>query len=84
MTASNPLALILLPGWSGWGAVLAPNPARDIVRRSVQNINADWDAAPRYNFTERDIVVKQGVRTVKTYQVMMIDGSPYNRLTAVN
>jgi hypothetical protein len=61
----------------------APNPSQ-IVERSVANTNRDWNAAPQYNFTERDIIVKHGVKTVKTYQVMMLDGSPYNKLIAIN
>jgi hypothetical protein len=55
----------------------------EIVQRSVENTMADWVAAPQYSFTERDITIKNGKRTVKTYQVLMLDGSPYNKLIAV-
>ena len=61
----------------------APDQARDIVRRSVENTNADWKAAPQYDFTEKDVVTRHGQRTEKTFRVTMIDGSPYNRLIAV-
>ncbi len=59
-----------------------PN-AGDIVRRSVANTQADWQNAPKYSFTERDVITKS-VETTKTYRVLMIDGSPYNKLLAVN
>lgn len=61
----------------------AQNPFA-IVQRSVANTNHDWALAPQYNFTEHDIIVKHGVTTVKTYQVLMIDGTPYDKLTSEN
>src|SRR5215469_5162061 len=67
-----------------WGAPAASAQAGQIVQRSVQNTNADWDAAPQYNFTERDIITKGDERTEKTFQVVMIDGSPYNKLIATH
>jgi len=65
----------------------APAPVPDaaqIVQRSVTATTNDWNAAPGYNFTERDIIVKHGVKTVKKYQVLMLDGSPYNKLIAID
>lgn len=62
------------------GAALEPPNVMEIVRRSVDNTNADWAAAPHYTFTERDITTKNGRRTAKTYQVLMLNGSPYNKL----
>jgi hypothetical protein len=52
-----------------------------IVERSVAAENADWAAQPGYNFmqTERD---DDG--PANTYRVMMILGSRYRELTAVN
>ena len=47
-------------------------------------MDANWQAAPHYDFTERDVTVKPGVRTLKIYDVQMIDGSTYSRLVAVN
>ena len=66
------------------GLAVGPNQAVEIVRRSVTNTQADWNAAPQYDFTERDVGIRNGKRTVKTYSVMMIEGSPYNKLIAVN
>jgi hypothetical protein len=61
----------------------ATSPSQ-IVQQSVTNTNRDWNAVPRFNFAERDIVTKRGVRTVKTYRVLMIDGSPYNQAIAID
>jgi hypothetical protein len=63
-------------------AAAQPN-AGEIVRRSVSNTLADWNAAPQYDFTERDVVTLKA-RTIETYRVIMIEGSPYNELIAAN
>jgi hypothetical protein len=68
----------------------APSPgaagltADEIVQESVKAMDRDWKAAPNYAFTESDTIVKGGETTRKTYRVLMIDGSTYNRLIAVN
>jgi hypothetical protein len=54
--------------------------AADIIARSVEAIKHDWDSAPHYDCTERD---RAGSGT-KTYEDLMIEGSPYQRLIAVN
>jgi hypothetical protein len=54
--------------------------ARTIVDRSLQAIAADLKAAPDYECLERDREPGGG----KTFQDLMILGSPYQRLTAVN
>jgi hypothetical protein len=64
--------------------VLASNTVQEIVQRSVQNANADWAAAPQFAFRERDVVTQHGSQTTKTYQVTMMEGSPYNKLIAIN
>lgn len=51
-----------------------------IIQRSVEANNRDWDAAPRFDYTERD---KEGNGT-KTYVVTMLYGSPYERLIEIN
>jgi hypothetical protein len=51
-----------------------------IIQRSVQANNEDWQAAPAYSYFERD---RQGEET-QTYEVLMILGSPYQCLVAVN
>ena len=61
-----------------------PN-VQDIVKRSVQVTQEDWKAAPRYAFIERDVESKKDrAKTSKTYEVLMINGSPYNKLIAIN
>jgi len=67
-----------------WATGPAPDHIDQIVAESVQNTNADWSAAPQYGFTERDVITKSGKHTVRTYQVIMIEGSPYNRLIAIS
>ena len=57
---------------------------QEIIRHSVAANEADWKAAPNFSFSERDVTTKGGSKTVKTYEVLMIEGSPYNRLTAIN
>jgi hypothetical protein len=66
------------------GPVVGASTVQEIVQRSVQNADADWAAAPQYAFTERDVITRHGKRTTRTYQVTMIEGSPYNKLIAVN
>ncbi len=56
-----------------------PDPVA-IIEKSVAANQRDYKAAPLYNYKERD-------RTpdgTKTYQITMIEGSPYQRLIAVN
>ncbi|HYL74730.1 MAG TPA: hypothetical protein VEU96_11030 [Bryobacteraceae bacterium] len=61
-----------------------PDPHR-IVQRSVEAIETDWSQAPNYAFQERDVQSKRdGAPVIKTYEVLMIDGSQYNRLIAVD
>jgi hypothetical protein len=75
MSLAGVLAFFLTIGSQGAGQIVA---------RSVTNTNRDWAAAPQYDFTERDLIVKGGEKTTKTYQVLMLDGSPYYKLIAEN
>ena len=68
------LAALALP-------VFAQKPdVAQIIQKSVAANQADFDAAPQFNFKETD---RDGKGT-KTYQVTMIDGTPYNQLIALN
>ena len=61
-----------------------PNP-QEIIQRSVEANQADWKEADKYSFTERDEETPgDSVEKVKTYRVLMLEGSPYSRLIAVN
>lgn len=73
------LLLLLLSAAEGASYFQLPDIAT-IIRRSVAANEADWNAAPQYNYFERD---RMNGGT-KTYQVLMIDGSPYQELMAVN
>src|SRR5436190_1566573 len=65
----------------GLGFALAAGPeVQEIVRRSVEQNEKDWKAAPQYSFTETDAITKSGKTTRRSYLVVMIDGSPYNEL----
>ena len=70
------LALVTAVSW-GHAAALS---ADEIVRRSVANTQANWKLAPQYAFTERDVISKGGRHTTQKFEVVMIDGSPYNKL----
>jgi hypothetical protein len=76
------LQLIVTSAGLAFGA--APNP-EEIVRRSVDAIKEDWAEAPKYSYIERDVESKKSSAAMsKTYRVLMIDGSPYNMVTAMN
>lgn len=51
-----------------------------IIQHSVEANNRDWQAAPDYDYFERD----RSERGTRTNQVLMILGSPYWRLVATN
>ena len=59
---------------------MAAQDVADIIRQSAEANNRDWAAAPDFDNSERDRT-KDGD---KTYAVTMLDGSPYQRLIAVN
>ena len=62
----------------------APNP-EEIVRKSVEAIKSDWAQTPKYSYLERDVESKRhSPAMAKTFRVLMIDGSPYNLVTAIN
>jgi hypothetical protein len=62
-------------------ATLPTQPgANTIVQRSVEALRSDWQAEPRYDYLERDVKNHES----RTSRVMMILGSPYRRLEAVN
>ena len=62
----------------------------DIVRKSIAANTADWRAQPEYSHRELDVKTKGSsnggtrVEQSRTYEVTMIEGSPYYRLIAIN
>ena len=69
-----------------WAAAATPNPdVKEIVRRSVKTLESDWNQAPGFTYRERDVESKHHEKSsIKTYEVVMIDGSPYERLLAID
>jgi hypothetical protein len=77
----RPIALLILPLFSACSLCqMAPEQTREIIRRSAQVTQADWDRAPGFDFCEVD-KTKTGSRTSA---VLMIEGSPYYRVVQVN
>ena len=56
------------------------NNADEIIQKSVQAINHDWEAAPQFECSERD----RDRSGTKTYEDLMIAGSPYQKLVLIN
>jgi hypothetical protein len=77
----------LLPGLVSATALLAEVDARDIVRRAVAADDRNWRVARNYEFSERvdarrsDSQGRVKSKDVKIYDVMLLEGSPYRRLT---
>lgn len=61
-------------------AAFCATDVQSIIQQSVAANQADWKAAAKYSWTEEDRA-DQGDRT---YEVTMIDGSPWRRLIRVN
>jgi hypothetical protein len=55
-------------------------PTLEIVQKSTQAIHDDWRRAPSFDFCELD----RDEKGARLYQVLMISGSPYNRLVGLN
>ncbi len=65
----------------GWAA---GSSSDEIIRRSVAAGERNWKAAPGWSYKERDADPKAGENSSKTYRVLMIEGSQYNKLVAKN
>jgi len=51
----------------------------------VEAIKSDWAQTPKYSYLERDVESKRHSPPIaKTYRVLMVDGSPYNVVKAIN
>ena len=75
------MAALFLASSLAWGDGLSSN---EIIKRSVAASERNWKAAPNWSFIERDAQPGNGQTTSKTYQVLMIEGSQYNKLIALN
>jgi len=74
------MLVILLCTLSPGLTAFAQSQVETIIQRSVEANERDWKADPQYSYVERD--VQNGVN--RTNQVMMIEGSPYYRLVAID
>ncbi len=57
-----------------------PMTAKEIIRRSVEANERDWRAAPEYSYIENE----RDANGSKTSRVIMLFGSPYNRVLSMN
>ncbi len=65
--------------------VFATEPGvQEIIDRSLKASEADWNAFPGYSHMERNKIIKGDSKKDETYEVLMIDGSSYKRLIAVD
>jgi hypothetical protein len=79
------LILLVLAAVVTYPAAVNAPEVQEIIQRSVKHVQADWNQAPKYSFVERDVGSKRNSQpTIRSYEVIMIDGSPYRRLIAVN
>ena len=62
---------------------IEPN-VQQIISHSIVATEADWQQVPHFSDIERDADTRGGSTTSRTYEVTIIDGSPYSRLVAVN
>jgi hypothetical protein len=67
----------VLAGISGSAQELG---AKEIIQRSVEVNRSDWDLAPGYDYTQRE---RDGENS-KTYDEVMLAGSRYERLIAID
>lgn len=72
--------LLLLPLPLVASAANIPD-AQTIIRLSAAASQRDWQADPGYSCSER---VKQDDKPVDSYRLLMIEGSPYAKLTEIN
>jgi hypothetical protein len=70
---------------TAYAAEIPNGDVHELVQRSAAKIVSDWNEAPNYSFVERDVVSKHdGPASVKVFEVVMLDGSPYERLIAID
>lgn len=83
--APTRLAIIFVSAAAAYAGQAGSIDVQDIIRKSVAATAANWKEAPKYSFVERDLSSKKNrAKTTKTYEVLMIEGSPYEKLLAVN
>lgn len=61
-----------------------PVSVEEIIHRSVEANQRDWNASPSFAHQEREVERKDGTVTDRAYQVITMDGTPYRRLIAID
>jgi hypothetical protein len=72
--------MVVTPLCAASNEAMQQDDADKIVERSVEVLKRDWAAQPRFDCSERD-KDKNGIRT---YEDIMLDGSQYQKLIALN
>ena len=78
----------LLLGLASVTTLLGQVDAREIIRRAIAAEQSNWEAGRGYGSSERvdlrylDSLGRVKSREVETFDVMLLDGSPYRRLAA--
>jgi hypothetical protein len=68
-----------------WGSANIGEAAEadEIMAHSVKLAEANWSEAPNYSYTRTESTTEGGAQpTRKTYEVLMIEGSPYMKMVA--
>ena len=73
------LTLVLVAALAVPSSIFAQN-VQEIIQRSVEVTNRDWAAEPQFDCSEEN----RNAREDKTFEDLMIDGSLYQHLVAVN
>lgn len=77
----TPVVLLAIAAAASVRRSTAEQPdAKEIIQRSVQANQRDFEQDPHFNHKERD----RNQNGDHTYEVMMLDGWPYNRLIGIN
>jgi hypothetical protein len=90
LALSGVACVAALPAWAAATHDVQTPSVAEIIRRSVLTNTADWKAQPQYAHQELDrkskVDASGGVHPQgsKTYEVVMLEGSPYYRLVGMN
>jgi hypothetical protein len=90
LSATGLLAVLAFAPKSFCFESASPLPISEIVKRSVAANASDWNAQPRYSHRECDLKSKTDCNgqvhmgQSKTYEITMLDGSPYSRLVEID
>jgi hypothetical protein len=80
LRVSIEIAMVMTSLCASSNEAMQQDDADKIVERSVEVLTRDWAAQPRFDCSERD-KDKNGIRT---YEDIMLDGSQYQKLIALN